>query len=614
MVLSARSASRSEIRHLSQIGAVRSALDRTSVRRGVRLREPDRPVGSGAPRCRRTAVGRRMLRPVTSTDATTTQVRPRVYVSGHRNPDTDSIGAALGYAELKSRLDPATEYVPVRLGELNPQTTWALEQSGAESPRLLEHISVRAGDVMQTEFPCADAATPLRRAGQMMVEAGLDLVPVVDDDGILQGVLTERALARRYLRESSDASHLYGATAVGTLAEVLEGQLLAGPADRTVHGRIWVLARDLGSILTRLCEGDVAVVGDRHDAQLRALELGISALVVTNATEVPDATLALATERDIPVIATPLDTYVAGRMIGLSSPCQALADPDPLTINTGDVLGEVAEDIKDVSYRAAVVVDRANRPVGLVTRADLVDPRPRRVILVDHAERSQSIPGIEEAEIVEILDHHHIGSIETTLPVRAIFDPVGSTSTLVYEQFLQSGYEPSRPAAGMLLAAILSDTVILTSPTMTSRDEAAVEGLAGLLGIDARTFGREMFQAGSDVAGLAAAEILGRDLKAYELPTGQTLCVAQIETVGDVLSGRFAELEAEAAACALRDGHRLVALMVTDVDAKGTHLVVAGDVPLAERAFGASVEGGAIPLPGVMSRKKQVAPKLLQAA
>lgn len=555
-----------------------------------------------------------MLRPVSPSDPAVNQPRPRVYVSGHRNPDTDSIGAALGYAELKTRLDPDTEYVPVRLGDLNPQTTWALEQTGAQSPRMLVHISVRAGDVMQTTFPRADTVTPLRRAGQMMVEAGLDLLPVVDVDGILQGVLTERALARRYLRESSDASHLYGATAVGTMAEVLEGRLLVGNPDRLVDGRIWVLARELGSILTRLGEGDVAVVGDRHDAQLRALELGISALVVTNATEVPAETLKLAQDKDIPVIATPLDTYVAGRMIGLSSPCHALADGDPLTINTSDVLGEVADDIKDVSYRAAVVVDRANRPVGLVTRADLVDPRPRRVILVDHAESAQSIPGIEEAEIVEILDHHHIGSIETTLPVRAIFDPVGSTSTLVTEQFQAAGYEPSAASAGMLLAAILSDTVILTSPTTTPRDEAAVAELSGQLGLDPRTFGREMFQAGSDVANLEAAAILGRDLKAYELPSGATLCVAQIETVGDVLSGRFDELQDEAAACALRDGHRLVALMVTDVDARGTHLVVAGDVALAERAFGVGVQDGAIPLPGVMSRKKQVAPKLLQAA
>jgi len=539
---------------------------------------------------------------------------PRVYVCGHRNPDTDSIASAIGYAELKAHLDPGTDYVPARLGELNPQTTWALQRAGATSPRLMVHILLRAGDVMREEFPTADADTPLRRAGQLMVEAGLDLLPVVDSEGVLTGVLAERALARRYVRESHEASHLLAPTAVSTMADVLGGTLLAGPGDVRVDGRVWVLASAFGSLLNDVSAGDVAVVGDREDAQIRALELGISALVVSNGTTVPDATLALARERGIPVIGTPLDSYVSGRMITLSSPCHALADRDPLMARARDLVADISDDVKDVSYRAAVVVDRDRRPIGLVTRADLVAPRPRRVILVDHAESAQSIPGVEQAEIVEILDHHHIGSIETMHPIRATFDPVGSTSTLVAEQFLATGKEPTVPTAGMLLAAILSDTVILSSPTTTRRDEAAVEDLAARLDLDAMAFGREMFEATSDVSGLAAGAILGRDLKAYELSSGQTICVGQIETVGDALMTRVEELREAAQERAGRDGHRLVALMVTDVAARGTHLVVAGDVGLAERAFAAEASGGVIELPGVMSRKKQVAPPLMRAA
>jgi manganese-dependent inorganic pyrophosphatase len=243
-----------------------------------------------------------------------------------------------------------------------------------------------------------------------------------------------------------------------------------------------------------------------------------------------------------------------------------------------------------------------------------VDPQPRKVILVDHAEAAQSIPGVEEAEIVEILDHHHIGSIETTHPLRAIFDPVGSTSTLVAEQFRVAGHEPSEPTAGMLLAAILSDTVILSSPTTTPRDEAAVASLADRLGLDAREFGREMFEATSDVSALSADQIVGRDLKGYELASGQSICIGQVETVGESILTRVQELRQAAESCAERDGHRLVALMVTDVVAGGTHLVVGGDVPMAQRAFGIAAEDGVLALPGVMSRKKQVAPKLMKAA
>jgi manganese-dependent inorganic pyrophosphatase len=552
---------------------------------------------------------------VNTADPRSRHNRPeRIYVTGHRNPDTDSVSAALGYAELKSLVDPEREYLPACLGPLNPQTLWALERAGAQAPRYLEHIQLRAGDVMREEFPVADANTPLRYAGQAMVSAGLELLPVVDADGVLTGVLAERALAHRYVRETQEVPRLLGATSVAAMADVLDGELLTDHGEVLVDGRVWVLARALGSILSDISPGDVAVVGDRELAQVRALELGISALVVSTGAPVPEATLQLARERDIPVVCTPLDSYVAGRMITLSSPVVALAETDPLTVRARDLVQDISEEIKDMSYRSAVVVDRDGRPIGLVTRADLVDPQPRKVILVDHAEAAQSIPGVEEAEIVDILDHHPIGSIETTQPLRAIFDPVGSTSTLVTEQFRSHGHEPTSATAGMLMAAILSDTVILSSPTTTPRDVAAVEGLAAGLGLDPREFGREMFEATSDVSALSAEEIVGRDLKGYELPSGQSICIGQVETVGESILSRVQELRQAAAACVERDGHRLVALMVTDVVAGGTHLVVAGDTGMAQRAIGVPATEGVLALPGVMSRKKQVAPKLMKAA
>jgi manganese-dependent inorganic pyrophosphatase len=278
---------------------------------------------------------------------------------------------------------------------------------------------------MREEFPLASADTPLRRVGQLMVEAGLDLLPVVGADGVLTGVLTERALARRYVRESHEVPRLLGPTAVATMAGVLEGSLVTGDGDVRVDGRVWVLARTLEGLLGDVSPGDVAVVGDRHDAQLRALDAGISVLVVSSGTAVPEATLSRAAELGVPVVATPLDSYVAGRMITLSCPCGTLAEPGALTVHTRDLLADIADDVKDVSYRAGGRRRREDRPIGSVTRAR-TSPHaaaPARFILVDHAERAQSVPGIEAAEIVEILDHHHIGSIETTLPVRATFDP-----------------------------------------------------------------------------------------------------------------------------------------------------------------------------------------------
>jgi len=299
-------------------------------------------------------------------------------------------------------------------------------------------------------------------------------------------------------------------------------------------------------------------------------------------------------------------------MVTLSAPSRALMDPQPLTVRPDDLLSDVADEVKEVHYRAAVAVDLNRKPIGLVTRTDLVGPLPRRVLLVDHAEQAQSVPGVEQAEIVEILDHHHIGSIETTVPVRATFDPVGSTSTLVIERFRQNGMEPSRSSATLLLCAIMSDTVILNSPTTTERDYAAVEYLNRVLAVDAIELGREMFIATSDLDGVAADAIVNRDLKEYEVSGGQ-IAIAQVETVGAGLEGRHGELMDAMERLRERSGYGLYALMVTDILAKDTDLYVSGDPGPLEAAFGREAHDGVIALPGVMSRKKQVAPKVLAA-
>jgi manganese-dependent inorganic pyrophosphatase len=235
------------------------------------------------------------------------------------------------------------------------------------------------------------------------------------------------------------------------------------------------------------------------------------------------------------------------------------------------------------------------------------------VVLVDHAEQAQSVEGVETAEIVEILDHHHIGSIETRVPVRATFDPVGSTATLVIERFRQSGMEPSRAAATLLLGAILSDTVILNSPTTTDRDRAVTEYLEQVLALDATAFGREMFESTSDLTSVPAEEIVRRDVKEYEAGGGQTLRIAQVETVGRGLSERREELMEALEAAREREGDALAALMVTDIMAKASDVYLTGERAVIARAFDGRVNDGCVHLPGVMSRKKQVAPELLAA-
>ncbi len=539
--------------------------------------------------------------------------RRRIYVTGHRNPDLDSIASAIGYAELKARLDPANEYVAVRLGNVNAQTAWALERSGAEQPELMNHVFLRVRDVMTESFPIARHDEPVRSVGLTMAREDLDIVPIVDDEGRLIGVMTERVLAHRYIRESRKTSTLVDApTTVAKIVEVLDGELISGK-DKMIEGRVWVHSIDAQRSQSSISRGDVVVLGNRDDAQRQALELGAALLVLSNGMRPESEILKLAEEQGASVVVSPLDSYVSSRMITLAAPCRALADTEPLTVDRDDLISEISDGIKDVHYRAAVAVDRAGKPVGLVTRSDLVSPRQRRVLLVDHAEAAQSVPGVEEAEIVEILDHHHIGSIETRVPVRATFDPIGSTAALVVERFRQNGMEPSRPTASMLLSAVLSDTVLLSSPTATDRDRVVVAYLEQALGVDAMALGREMFEAGSDVTDVSADEIVRRDTKEYGVGAGETIAIAAIEVVGKAVLERSKELADALERMRVSGGYSLAALMVTDILSKGTDLLVAGDIGPVERAFGKQVENGSLALPTVMSRKKQVVPKLLEA-
>ena len=410
----------------------------------------------------------------------------------------------------------------------------------------------------------------------MMAREDLDLVPIVDDDGALAGVMTERALARRYIRESREPSELDAPTRVSAIAHVLAGRSGLRHEDAEVSGQIWCMAMDIGGCRARSGRATWSWSATATTRSARRSGSVSGLLVASNGTTPTDATLALAVEKGVPIVCSPLDSYVTARMVTLSAPCRALMDPEPLTVRPDDLLSDVADEVKEVHYRAAVAVDTSRRPIGLVTRTDLLNPRPRRVLLVDHAEQAQSVIGVEQAEIVEILDHHHIGSIETTVPVRATFDPVGSTATLVVERFRQNGMEPSRSTAILLLCAILSDTVILNSPTTTERDWAVVEYLQRVLVLEPMELGREMFTATSDLAGVPASRSSRATPRSTRSRAGR-----RSRSPRSRPSARASTTAARAhggdGGGPRRRGYVLYALMVTDILAKDTELYVAGD-------------------------------------
>ena len=536
---------------------------------------------------------------------------PHVYVTGHRNPDTDTIASAIAYAEYKNLVDPENHYAPARLGEVNTQTEWALKRSGAQSPKLLPHIMLRVKDVMHTDLLTAHKDDPLRNVGLAMSKRNIGQVPIVDDDGSLIGLVTERNLARMYIRESRGASTFADSPVyVGAMVEVLEGELLVGEEDRQYSGNLWVISMSVDSMGQSMQPGDVVVIGDRPKSQRRAIDLGAGVLVVSNGVRPDDEILEMARERGTTVILSPLDSYVTSRLIQLSVPSWEVMSENPLTVDPDDLITEITGSVMEVHYRAAIAVDHNNVPLGVVSRTDLLNPRPRRVLLVDHAETGQSVKGVEKAQVVEILDHHHIGDIETNTPIPAVFDPVGSTATLIVERFKASGLRPEESTATMLLAAVLSDNVILNSPTTTERDREVVGYLEERLDVDAVEFGMEMFEASSDVSEISAEEIVNRDAKEYGTSSGK-MSVSQVETVGTGLLERKDELLDALEDLRARNDYIFSALMVTDIIEGGTELLCAGDCAPVERAFDERTEDGVIDLPGVMSRKKQVAPRLL---
>ena len=536
---------------------------------------------------------------------------PHVYVTGHKNPDTDTIASAIGYAEFKNLVDPENEYAPARLGDVNPQTAWALEKSGAEPPKRIRHIMLRVKDVMARDVAVAHKNEPLRNVGLTMAQRNISQLPVVDDDGSLVGIITERNLARMYVRESHGASSFKDSpVSVGAMLEVLEGELLVGE-DRESEGQLWVISMGVDSMGKSMKQGDVVVVGDRPEAQRRAIELGAEVLVISNGSRPEEEVLKMAGEHGTTVVLSPLDSYVTSRLIQLSVPCWEVMSENPLTVHPDDLITEITEQVMEVHYRAAIAVDGNRVPIGVVTRTNLLNPKPRRVLLVDHAEVGQSVKGVERAEVVEILDHHHVGDIETSSPIPATFDPVGSTATLVIERFKGAGLRPKESTAKMLLAAILSDTVILNSPTTTDRDREVVKVLEELLDLDAGAFGREMFEASSDVSELSGEQIVNRDAKEYGTSSGERVSVSQIETVGPGLLERKEELVAALEDLREENEYVFSALMVTDITQGGTQLLCVGDCSSVHLAFDAQPKNGAIELPGVMSRKKQVAPALL---
>jgi manganese-dependent inorganic pyrophosphatase len=536
-------------------------------------------------------------------------MRP-VLVFGHRNPDSDSICAAVAYAHLKNRLVSGQVYVPVRLGDLPAETRWLFDRFGVAVPECVEHVRLRVRDAMTSDVLTVHPDDTLLAVGRLMRDKDIRAVPVTDD-GHVVGVMSMEMLAERYLDDIEVAGFSALPVPVRQLARVLEGELLAGDPEAVLSGGVLIGAMEPRTMAKRIKAGDTLLVGDRPRAQQVGIESGIACLVVTGGFAPGPDVLAKAAECNAAVICTEADSYAAARLINLGHQVREVMRESVTSVDADALLSDAAEDVVDSPHRSAVVIDHEGKLVGILTRTSLARAGKREVVLVDHNESAQSAEGIEDASVIEVVDHHRIGDIETAGPVSFVALPVGSTCTIVATRYFEAGIQPPLPMAALMLGALLSDTVLLKSPTATDLDRDVAERLADIVGVEPMEFGMELVRARTVGEAFAPEKVVAADLKEFRVGDA-TVGIAQYETpdMETVLAHRD-DLLAALDALRERRGYDLALLMVTDIVREGTELLASGRTQIAERAFAATFTDGSVWLPGVLSRKKQVAARLL---
>jgi len=537
-----------------------------------------------------------------------------ILVFGHKNPDNDSIVSAVAYAHLKNLTDPDNVYLAARLGPVPVETRWVFDRFGAELPVEISHVHTRVRDVMTAEVITVGAGEPMLEAGRLMREHQVRALPVADADGAVLGLVSQRMLAERYLEETEIVGFAEMPVSVERLARVLDGRVLAGDPDALVAGDVLIGAAEPETMAARIKPGDVLIVGDRVRTQPAALEAGVACLIVTTGAEPSPEVVALARTRGVAVIATPQDTYSAARLVALAHAVGDLMETDALVMGPETLLAEAAEDLLGSHHREAIVAGDSGRIEGILTRTNVARGMRRRVVLVDHNEAAQSATGIEGASVVEIVDHHRVGDIQTAGPILFLNLPVGSTATIVATRYEQLGVAVPPSIAGVLLSAVLTDTVLLKSPTTTETDRRIVEKLAGIAGVEPLEFGMEVFRSRSAGSVFSAQQVVTSDIKEYR--AGDTVAaIAQYETVDlSQVMDRADEVRAAMEAYRAAHGCDLVVLMATDIVREGSEILAVGKVRVAERALGVSLADGSAWMPGVLSRKKQIAARFVEAA
>ncbi len=530
-----------------------------------------------------------------------------IYVTGHRNPDTDSIVSAMAYAQLRNALGDR-DYVAARLGRISDETQLVLDRYGFEPPVLIHDLKTQVSDLSFDTPPALNKAVTVDRAWQLLHrEENTVALPVVEDDGTLFGMLSTNTIAAHDMRsvlhpEIEDVP-------VFNLVSALEGSIVQDRETPTnsVSGRVTIALPTGGEEAIQLTPETILICGHQPEVISQALEAGVACVVVCQAS-VPEA-IRQAKGTSL-VISTPHEPYRAARMIFQALPVSRVCRTTNLCpARLTDYVDDVRQMAQDNKHRSFPVVDENNKVVGALSRIHLLKPRRKRVVLVDHNELSQSVPGLEQAEILEIIDHHRLADVQTGSPIYMRNEPVGSTATIIASMFMERGLMPTTRMAGLLTCAIISDTLMFKSPTCTARDRTIADRMASIAHESIEALGQLIFSA-STSDDKSAEDILFQDYKEFML-SGHTLGVGQVVTLDSARVLKRAEEFLAAMEKRRGENHLdMLLFMITDMLQEGTHLLFLGQPDVVTQAFNVRPDGNRAFLPGILSRKKQVIPSL----
>ncbi|MGL5648685.1 MAG: putative manganese-dependent inorganic diphosphatase [Clostridium sp.] len=543
-------------------------------------------------------------------------MRNVIYVTGHKNPDSDSICAAYSYADLKNRIGEIPA-IPVRLGNVNPETQFILDYFGVNAPQLLTTVKLKVEDLKIDNISPVSPEISLKMAWNIMRDKNIKSMPVADCNEHLVGVISLSNLTSSYMDIWDNQILAKSETSIDNILDTLSAKpVYINEAVKIFKGKICVAAMQPDSMKEHISAEDIAIVGDRPDIQESLINTGVSLMIITGSNTLSADLTEKAKSKGVTVISTPHDSFTASRLIIQSIPVGfVMAKENLVSFTTDDLVEEVKETMLETRYSSYPVTDPDGRVVGTISRYHLISNFKKKVIQVDHNERGQSVDGLDEAEVLEIIDHHRVADVLTNNPIYFRNEPIGSTSSIVAKCFFENGIRPSREVAGLLCGAIISDTLLFKSPTCTPQDKQLCLKLADIAGVQVEEFGKALLKAGTSLKGKTVAQIFNQDYKPFtmgDLKVG----IAQVNTMD--IDG-FMPLKDEMLTYMNKkvgiDGLDVTMLLLTDVLNEGSQILVAGErSDLVEKAFNTKLESSTTFLPGVLSRKKQVVPPLTNTA